>query len=154
MPTLFALHAGQIGPLLLLGAVLFLVAMKKNSPFLAGLATVLLAVKPHLAYLVGLAILFDAIFRKREGIVLALRGLRRGQPSAGECRHRQQGLRQSRKAEAERLAPAEMGAAAYGRSHARTRGFMQRDSLIGHGASALFRVDPLPPTLLPATGIL
>lgn len=70
VPTLFALHAGQIGPLLLLGAVLFLVAMKKNSPFLAGLATVLLAVKPHLAYLVWLAILCDAIVRKREGIIL------------------------------------------------------------------------------------
>jgi hypothetical protein len=31
---------------------------------------------------------------------------------------------------------------------------MQRESLIVHGVSNLIRVDVLPPTLLPATGLL
>ncbi|MFO0797208.1 MAG: glycosyltransferase family 87 protein [Gemmataceae bacterium] len=56
VPTLFALQSGQIGPLLLLGAVLFLEAERRGWYALAGAATVLLAVKPHLAYLVWIAI--------------------------------------------------------------------------------------------------
>jgi len=70
VPTLFALHAGQIGPLLLLGAVLFLIALKHDRPFLAGAATVLLAIKPHLAYLLWLAILCDAIVRRRASLLV------------------------------------------------------------------------------------
>ncbi|HEV3440228.1 MAG TPA: glycosyltransferase family 87 protein [Gemmata sp.] len=63
LPTAFALQSGQIGPLLLLGAVLFLECLRRGWEFWAGAATVLLAVKPHLAYLVWVAILFDAVVR-------------------------------------------------------------------------------------------
>jgi hypothetical protein len=70
LPTLFALQSGQIGPLLLLGAVLFLECERRGWPMLAGAATVLLAVKPHLAYLVWLAILCDAVVRRRSGVIL------------------------------------------------------------------------------------
>ena len=65
LPTAFALQSGQIGPLLLLGAVLFLECQRRGWQFWAGAATVLLAVKPHLAYLVWVAILFDAVIRGR-----------------------------------------------------------------------------------------
>jgi hypothetical protein len=57
LPTLFALQSGQIGPLLLLGAVLFLECERRGWPMLAGASTLLLAVKPHMAYLVWVAIL-------------------------------------------------------------------------------------------------
>ena len=65
VPTLFALQSGQVGPLLLLGAVLFLECERRGWYALAGAATVLLAIKPHLAYLVWLAILFDPDARRR-----------------------------------------------------------------------------------------
>jgi hypothetical protein len=61
LPTAFALQSGQIGPILLLGAVLFLECQKRGWQFCVGAATVFLAVKPHLAYLIWLAILFDAV---------------------------------------------------------------------------------------------
>ncbi len=70
IPTLFALQSGQIGPLLLLGAVLFLEAERRGWPALAGAATVLLAIKPHLAYLVWAAILCDAVAHRRIGMLL------------------------------------------------------------------------------------
>jgi glycosyl transferase family 87 len=70
MPTLFALQAGQIGPLVLLGAVLFLECERRGWHFAAGAATVLLAIKPHLAYLVWLAIICDAVVRDRWRIVI------------------------------------------------------------------------------------
>lgn len=69
MPTLFALQSGQIGPLLLLGAVLFLECDRRGWHFAAGAATVLLAVKPHLAYLVWAAILCDALARRRFAVI-------------------------------------------------------------------------------------
>jgi hypothetical protein len=69
LPTLFALQSGQIGPILLLGAVLFLECERRGWPGLAGAATVLLAVKPHLAYLVWVAILCDAVARRRVGMI-------------------------------------------------------------------------------------
>lgn len=65
VPTLFALQSGQVGPLLLLGAVLFLECERRGWYALAGAATFLLAIKPHLAYLVWLAILFDPDGRRR-----------------------------------------------------------------------------------------
>jgi len=70
LPTLFALQSGQIGPLLLLGAVLFLECERRGWPMTAGAATVLLAVKPHLAYLVWVAILGNALIRRRAGVIL------------------------------------------------------------------------------------
>jgi hypothetical protein len=77
LPTLFALQSGQIGPLLLLGAVLFLEFQRRGWHFASGAATVLLAIKPHLAYLVWVAILCDALVKRRWQIVLggALTGL-------------------------------------------------------------------------------
>jgi hypothetical protein len=70
LPTLFALQSGQISPLLLLGAVLFLECERRGWHFAAGASTVLLAVKPHLAYLVWVAILCDAMLRGRWRVVL------------------------------------------------------------------------------------
>jgi hypothetical protein len=61
LPTAFALQSGQVGPLLLLGAVLFLECERRGWHYAAGAATVLLAVKPHLAYLVWVAILCRAV---------------------------------------------------------------------------------------------
>ena len=65
MPTAFALQSGQIGPLLLLGGVLFLECRRRGWDYLAGAATVLLAIKPHLAYLVWAAIAYEAIACRR-----------------------------------------------------------------------------------------
>jgi hypothetical protein len=70
LPSLFALGAGQIGPLLLLGAVLFLECERRGYYMAAGAATVLLAIKPHLAYLVWVAILADAVLHRRGRILL------------------------------------------------------------------------------------
>lgn len=70
LPTLFSLTAGQIAPLLLLGAVLFLVAMRQGRDFLAGVALVLLAIKPHLSYLFWIALLLWSI-RERRWALLA-----------------------------------------------------------------------------------
>ncbi len=70
MPTLFALQSGQIGPLLLLGAVLFLDCQRRGWQCCAGAATVLLGIKPHLAYLVWLAILVDAVANRRCRVLL------------------------------------------------------------------------------------
>jgi hypothetical protein len=70
LPSIFALQVGQIGPILLLGAVLFLECERRGYHFAAGAATVLLAIKPHLAYLVWLAILCDAITNRRWRMLL------------------------------------------------------------------------------------
>jgi hypothetical protein len=70
LPSIFALQVGQIGPILLLGAVLFLECERRGYHFAAGAATVLLAIKPHLAYLVWLAILCDAIAHRRWRMLL------------------------------------------------------------------------------------
>ncbi len=69
-PCYFALIAGQISPLLLLGAVLFLLAMRANRFFLAGISTLLLAIKPHLALLFWAALLLE-IVRRRNWSLLA-----------------------------------------------------------------------------------
>jgi hypothetical protein len=70
LPTLFALHSGQIGPLLLLGVVLFLECTRRGWPILAGAATLLIAIKPHLAYLLWVAILCDALAWRRFGMII------------------------------------------------------------------------------------
>jgi hypothetical protein len=56
MPTLFVLHAGQIGPFILLGITGFLVAERRGLPWLAGACAVLMAIKPHLVYLFWIAL--------------------------------------------------------------------------------------------------
>jgi hypothetical protein len=65
LPTLFALKVGQIAPLVLLGAVLFLICLKQGREALAGAATVLLAIKPHLSYLFWIALMFWIVERRR-----------------------------------------------------------------------------------------
>jgi hypothetical protein len=70
LPTLFALGSGQISPILLLGAVLFLECERRadrnrNWHYLAGAATVLVAIKPHLAYLLWAGLAADALARGR-----------------------------------------------------------------------------------------
>ncbi len=70
LPTAFALQWEQIGPLLLLGAVLFLECQRRGWQYCAGAATVLLAVKPHLAYLVWVAIAVDAVSQGRWRVIV------------------------------------------------------------------------------------
>jgi hypothetical protein len=70
LPSWFALLAGQISPLLLLGAVGFLALLRRGNEFGAGAATVLLAVKPHLAYLFWIALLLWAAFPAACGFAL------------------------------------------------------------------------------------
>lgn len=65
LPTLFSVKTGQIAPLVLLGAVLFLVCLRQGRDALAGAATVLLAIKPHLAYLFWVALLLWMVERRR-----------------------------------------------------------------------------------------
>jgi hypothetical protein len=65
LPCYIALTAGQISPLLLLGATLFLYLMERRQETLAGAATVLLAIKPHLSYLFWIALLLWAIRERR-----------------------------------------------------------------------------------------
>lgn len=69
VPTLFCLTVGQIGPLLLLGAVAFLVAIKQGRDGWAGAATVLLAVKPHLAYLFWIVLLLWIVRQRRWAVL-------------------------------------------------------------------------------------
>jgi glycosyl transferase family 87 len=54
-PTYFVLLLGQIGPLMLLGLVAFLAAVKKKAWVLAGASLTIVAIKPHLLYLLWLA---------------------------------------------------------------------------------------------------
>jgi hypothetical protein len=65
VPTAFALSSGQITPLLLLGAVLYLECERRGWQYLSGAATVLVAIKPHLTYLLWVALAVDAVARGR-----------------------------------------------------------------------------------------
>jgi hypothetical protein len=65
LPSLFALTSGQISPLILLGAVLFLACLRRQRFALAGAACVLLAVKPHLVLLFWVALLLWAVRERR-----------------------------------------------------------------------------------------
>ncbi|HWG43243.1 MAG TPA: glycosyltransferase family 87 protein [Gemmataceae bacterium] len=69
LPTIFSLTAGQISPLVLLGAVLFLVCLRQGRDALAGAAAVLLAIKPHLSYIFWIALLLWAIRSRRWSIL-------------------------------------------------------------------------------------
>jgi hypothetical protein len=70
VPTWMALLAGQISPLVLLGAAGFLAALRAGRDNLAGAATVLLALKPHLTLLFWLALLLWALQQGRWRILL------------------------------------------------------------------------------------
>jgi hypothetical protein len=65
LPSLFALTAGQITPLVLLGAVGFLFFMERKQETLAGVAAVLIGVKPHLAYLFWIALALWSVRERR-----------------------------------------------------------------------------------------
>ena len=71
LPCYFALTAGQISPLILLGATLFLHFSERRSDPLMGVAAVLLAIKPHLAYLFWIALLFWAVRERRWKVLVA-----------------------------------------------------------------------------------
>jgi hypothetical protein len=79
VPTLIALRMGQIGPILLLGVVGFLLCERRGCDALAGAALALAAVKPQLLYLLGLGVLVWAVDRRRLSVLgggaLALGGL-------------------------------------------------------------------------------
>jgi hypothetical protein len=77
VPTFLALLLCQISPLLLAGAVLFLVCQRRGRDGWAGAATVLLAIKPHLVVLFWLALVPWAIARRRWWVLIgaALAGL-------------------------------------------------------------------------------
>ena len=70
LPTFFALRAGQISPLVLLGLALFACFTAVNRLFLAGLAGVLLGIKPHLVYLLWPLMLAEAASTRRFGLLL------------------------------------------------------------------------------------
>jgi hypothetical protein len=69
-PTLFMLKIGQIGGLMLLGLVLFLLFVRREQWALAGAATVVIAIKPALLYLFWLALLAWAIDRRRWSVLV------------------------------------------------------------------------------------
>jgi hypothetical protein len=69
LPTVFSLTAGQISPLVLLGAVLFLVCIQRGHDALAGAAAVLLAIKPHLSYLFWIALLLWSMRQRRWSVL-------------------------------------------------------------------------------------
>jgi Glycosyltransferase family 87 len=74
-PTYFVLLLGQIGPLLLLGLLGFVIFIRKRAWVLAGASMTLVSVKPHLLYLVWLA-LFMWLVNERQwklfaGLLLA-----------------------------------------------------------------------------------
>jgi hypothetical protein len=77
VPTLYLLKSGQIGALLLLGAVGFLYFERRGRDLAAGGAVALLALKPHLVYLFWPALLLWVIQHRRWRILLgaALVGL-------------------------------------------------------------------------------
>jgi hypothetical protein len=70
LPTYFVLQSGQIGPLVLLGAVGFLAFREGRWSWLAGAACVLLAIKPHLVYLFWPALFLWSIERRRWAVLV------------------------------------------------------------------------------------
>ena len=70
LPTLFALKAGQITPLVLLGAALFAMFARTRWYVVAGIVAVLMAIKPHLVYLLWPLVADDAVYRRDWRIVV------------------------------------------------------------------------------------
>ncbi len=71
VPIYLVLQAGQIGPLMLLGASGFAYFARRGQFALAGVSAVLLSTKPHLAYLLWAALLADALARRRFAMLSA-----------------------------------------------------------------------------------
>jgi hypothetical protein len=74
-PGYFVLLLGQIGSLILLGLIVFLLAAKNRSWSLAGASLTLVSIKPHLLYLLWLAV---ALWILKERCWRALFGLAAG----------------------------------------------------------------------------
>lgn len=70
-PTVFLLKFGQIGGLPFLGLVGFLVCIRSDRPYLAGVLGALTAVKPHLFPVFALALLCEGIMRPSGRKVIA-----------------------------------------------------------------------------------
>jgi hypothetical protein len=70
LPTYFALTAGQISPLLVLGAVGFLHFVDRRQDLLAGACAALLGIKPHLAYLFWIALLLWSVRQRRWKVLI------------------------------------------------------------------------------------
>jgi hypothetical protein len=70
LPSAMALLAGQISPLLLLGATGFLCCQRRGWDWLAGASAALLGVKPHLASLFWLALLLWCLRTRRWRVLL------------------------------------------------------------------------------------
>ena len=75
-PVYFVLLLGQIGPLILLGVIGFLLAAKREAWAWAGASLVLVSVKPHLLYLLWLAFMLWLVREKcwRAGFGLVIAG--------------------------------------------------------------------------------
>ena len=69
-PTLYALKAGQVTPLMLLGLVGFLHCFRRRCWTAAGAAAALALIKPHLLYLFLAAVVLDALDHRRWGVLL------------------------------------------------------------------------------------
>lgn len=69
-PTVFVLMMGQVGPVMLLGAIGFLYCERQHYDYPAGAFGSLLAIKPQLFYLFALAILIWAISARRWRILV------------------------------------------------------------------------------------
>ncbi len=72
VPTLFALFAGQISILLLLGLVLFLQFLRAGRRVASGAAATLLLVKPHVVYLVGVALVAWCLRSRDRRVLLGM----------------------------------------------------------------------------------
>jgi|DewCreStandDraft_5_1066085.scaffolds.fasta_scaffold01777_2 hypothetical protein len=71
LPSLFALQAGQITPLVLLGAVLWMDSQTARRSWQAGIALGLLAIKPHLVILLGMLQVFWIVQQRQWTVLLA-----------------------------------------------------------------------------------
>src|SRR5436190_16115306 len=69
VPCAMALIAGQITPLVLLGAVGFLLFVSQEKDFLAGMAAALLGVKPHLVWMFWIALAAWSWRTRRPGVI-------------------------------------------------------------------------------------
>ncbi len=73
-PTLHALKAGQVTPLMLLGLIGFLHYFQRQRWMMAGAMAALGLIKPHLLYLFIVALVLDALAHRRWGILLGFLG--------------------------------------------------------------------------------
>jgi hypothetical protein len=64
-PVYFVLLLGQIGPVIFLGILVFLLALERQRWAVAGIGLALISLKPHLLYLFWLALLFWLLREKR-----------------------------------------------------------------------------------------